>query len=214
MDIRPVLLSLTMVIAVPGSAVAATTHPSLDTQEQSIYRQVNTYRARHGRPALRVSVALTRAATWMSRDMAADDYVDHTDSRGRSFSRRLSSFGYKRARRKAENIAAGESTATATFEPWRESSGHRRNMLSRRYKVIGIARAYNADSTFGWYWTLDSAAPAIAVRCAAESWCVGFVTRPIVRRSPCAAPTTRLAAVWPPTAASSGPSCETPPRRA
>lgn len=167
MNIRPALLTLACVLAAPGSAIAATARPALDTQERSLCQQINTYRAQHGLGALRVSVALTRAATWMSRDMASSDYMDHTDSLGRSFSRRMSSFGYRRSNRKAENIAAGEATARAAFAQWRSSPGHRRNLLSRSYKVIGISRAYNADSMFGWYWTTDfgSTRDRRAMRC-------------------------------------------------
>jgi uncharacterized protein YkwD len=28
-------------------------------------------------------------------------------------------------------------------------------MLSSRYKAIGIGRAYDAGSQYGWYWTAD-----------------------------------------------------------
>lgn len=35
------------------------------------------------------------------------------------------------------------------------SSGHNQNMLNPNYRVIGIARAYDAASSYGWYWTTD-----------------------------------------------------------
>jgi hypothetical protein len=55
----------------------------------------------------------------------------------------------------AENIAAGNSTAQATFEQWRNSSGHNANMLHSNMRTIGIGRAFVAGSPYGWYWTTE-----------------------------------------------------------
>jgi len=43
--------------------------------------------------------------------------------------------------------------ATATFDQWRNDPPHRAGMLRAKFKVIGIGRAYGADSMLGWYWT-------------------------------------------------------------
>ena len=54
--------------------------------------------------------------------MARKDYFDHTDSLGRSFSRRISAFGYTGATR-GENIAAGtDGSARAMFSQWKNSA--------------------------------------------------------------------------------------------
>lgn len=42
------------------------------------------------------------------------------------------------AKASGENIAAGSSTAAATMNQWMNSSGHRANIMSSRYKTIGI----------------------------------------------------------------------------
>ena len=52
----------------------------------------------------------------------------------------------------AENIAAGNSTAQATFNQWQNSPGHNANMLNSSYIVIGIGRA-TGGGTYGTYWT-------------------------------------------------------------
>jgi hypothetical protein len=54
-----------------------------------------------------------------------------------------------------ENLAAGISTGSETFELWRNSPGHNANMLNPNYVVAGVAAVFNQDSTYGWYWTLD-----------------------------------------------------------
>lgn len=132
----------------------ATADPVLDAQEKALCKLVNAYRAQHGRAPLKVSVALTRAAEWMSKDMARNDNLDHTDSKGRSFSTRLTAFGYHGATR-AENIAGGDAAAAETLAQWKASPPHNANLLGAKYKVIGVGRAHDADSLLGWYWTAD-----------------------------------------------------------
>jgi hypothetical protein len=64
-----------------------------------------------------------------------------------------------------ENLAAGNSDAQSAFNQWLtacdpDASGtctyaHKMNMLNGGFKAIGIGRAYNASSTYKWYWTTD-----------------------------------------------------------
>jgi len=129
-------------------------NPRLDAQEKALCKAINVFRAQHGKPPLKVSVALTRAAEWMSHDMANHDNFDHVDSRGRDFDERMEAFGYHPAT-KAENIAAGSSSAAATLAQWKASPPHKANLLRSSLKVMGVGRARNLDSTFGWYWTAD-----------------------------------------------------------
>ena len=128
--------------------------PKLDAQEKALCKAINAFRAQHGKPALKVSVALTRAAGWMSRDMAGHDDFDHVDSHGRDFDERMDAFGYG-APTKAENIAAGSSAAADTLAQWKASPPHRANMLRSKLKVMGVGGARNVNSAFEWYWTAD-----------------------------------------------------------
>lgn len=153
MTFRSLALALVCCFAFPASALAA--DPAPDSEERAFCKTINTYRAQNGLPALKLSVSLTKAAKRMALDMASNDNLDHTDSLGRSFSRRISAFGYTGAKR-GENIAGGTNgSAAAMFSMWKSSSAHRKNMLSASYKVIGIGRAYKANTMLGWYWTTD-----------------------------------------------------------
>jgi uncharacterized protein YkwD len=127
---------------------------ALDAEEQAFLGLINTYRAQNGLGPLAVSPAMTRAAAWMSADMASKNYFSHTDSLGRSAFVRLAAFGYA-ASTMAENVAAGNAGAQATFNQWKASPGHNANMLHAGVSAIGIGRAYDASSSFGWYWTTD-----------------------------------------------------------
>src|SRR4051812_15482807 len=104
MTIRPLALALVCCFAFPASALAA--DPTPDSEERAFCKTINTYRAQNGLPALKLSVNLTKAAEWMAADMARNDILDHTDSLGRSFSRRITAFAYTGATR-GENIAGG-----------------------------------------------------------------------------------------------------------
>ncbi len=153
MTIRSLTIALVCCLAFPGAALAA--DPVPDPEERAFCKLINNYRAQNGRTALKLSVNLTRAAEWMAADMARNDNLDHTDSLGRSFSRRISAFGYSGSTR-GENIAGGTNgSAQAMFNMWKSSSTHKKNMLSKSYKVIGIGRSYRASSMLGWHWTTD-----------------------------------------------------------
>jgi uncharacterized protein YkwD len=145
-------LALAGCLGASAAAFAATGDPVLDPQEQAVCTQINAFRASHGLPALKVSAALTRAAKWMSQDMAAHDFFDHVDSRGRDSFPRIRSFGFRNATM-GENLAAGHADAAATFSQWKNEPAHRRGMLQPGFRVIGIGRAYSADTMLGWYWT-------------------------------------------------------------
>ena len=90
----PALALALLTFAVLPAAAASAADPVLDAEEKAFCKQINQYRAQNGRPALRVSVSLTNASKWMSKDMATKNSFSHTDSLGRSFSTRLCAFGY------------------------------------------------------------------------------------------------------------------------
>ncbi len=129
--------------------------PALDSEEQTVLKLINDYRTQNGLNPLRASLALTRSADWMSADMAAKNYFNHTDSVGRDPFVRMTAFGYNYGGYRGENLAAGYSDAARTFNLWRNSPGHNAAMLNANFNVIGISRAYGAASTYKWYWTTD-----------------------------------------------------------
>src|SRR5262249_1074112 len=88
---------------------------ALDAEEQAFLAQINQYRASVGAPPLLASIALTTSSKWLSQDMAAKNYLSHTDSQGRDPFTRMDAFGYTDATSRGENIAAGNGTAADTF---------------------------------------------------------------------------------------------------
>lgn len=47
-----------------------------------------------------------------------------------------------------ENIALGSDPDANPIEIWKNSTGHRRNMLDRDYKYVGVAMASNGNETY------------------------------------------------------------------
>src|SRR5262245_13170306 len=128
---------------------------SIDSEEQAMVSLINDYRAQNGKSQLRISAALTRAAEWMSSDMATKNYFSHTDSQGRDPFARMTSFGYNYPTSRGENLAAGYNDAIRTFNQWKTSPSHNSAMLNGNYNVIGIARVFGSNSTYKYYWTTD-----------------------------------------------------------
>jgi uncharacterized protein YkwD len=157
-----------VVVALAVSAVA-TSSPrpaaALDSEEQAFLTIVNNYRAQHGLGALSLDPQLNSVARWMADDLANNNYFSHTDSLGRDPFQRMDDMGYTYNTWRGENLAAGTVNAQPSFQMWSDSPGHNANMLGEHYTVIGIARAYNANSDFGWYWATEfggATAPAPA----------------------------------------------------
>ena len=151
--------TLALTVAAVPSATVATPHAAqvsgayqADSVECDALRQINAFRKKQGKPALALSATLGDAANHHSEDMAAKNYFSHTLEGGASWEKNIRDFGY-RGDPVGENIAAGQKTAAEVVKAWRTSKGHRKNMLDGDFRAIGIARAYDRDSKYGWYWT-------------------------------------------------------------
>jgi uncharacterized protein YkwD len=147
-----------LLIALAVSALA-TSNPrpaeALDSEEQAFLTIINNYRAQNGLGALSLDPQLNNVARWMADDLANNNYFSHTDSLGRDPFRRMDDMGYTYNTWRGENLAAGTINAQPSFQMWSDSPGHNANMLGEHYTVIGIARAYDANSDFGWYWATE-----------------------------------------------------------
>jgi uncharacterized protein YkwD len=126
--------------------------------EQQVVDLTNEYRRQNGCEPLALSPQLTIAARDHSQDMADNDYFSHNDLFEHNPGWRAQQAGYT-GLAGWENIAAGYPTAADVVSAWYNESppndGHRRNMLNCSLNDIGVGYAYNANSTYGSYWTQD-----------------------------------------------------------
>lgn len=158
-------LGLAAALAVPpGAAFAAPRAPApaappaqdagwcADEEEMAFLELVNGYRARNGLGPLRLSPTLGAAADAHSSEMAANNYFDHTMLGGVSIAENLAAHGYP-GNTYTENIAAGSESAAGTLGQWQGSALHNAALLGGAYEALGIGRAYDPRSGYGWYWT-------------------------------------------------------------
>ena len=113
---------------------------------------VNDARMQAVRAPLIYDARLEDAARAHGQDMAARDFFAHTGSDGSDIGVRLQRVGYAYCFG-AENIAAGHRSLDAVMAGWMQSRGHRKNILHRKARAVGIAR------TEGDHWVMVLAAP-------------------------------------------------------
>ena len=113
---------------------------------------VNRERTRRGMRALRVNRRLSRAAVAHTRDMIERHYFEHVSLAGKDVVDRLLTSGYLGKVRSwlvGENLAWGRGTRSSPRQivvSWLNSPGHRRNMLNRRFREIGIGVVFSTPS--------------------------------------------------------------------
>jgi uncharacterized protein YkwD len=122
---------------------------SITGYEDRVTALTNAEREAAGCAPLAVDERLRTAARGHSHDMAVNDYFSHTSLDGRSPTDRAREAGYSGG--VGENIAMGYRTPEDVMRGWMNSDGHRRNLLSCRYTVIGVGLAYDARGRA--YWT-------------------------------------------------------------
>ena len=100
-----------------------------------VYEITNNYRSLVGVPSLTLDSSLVGAANIRAKEL--NDSFSHTRPNGSSCFTVLSELGISYGTA-GENIAAGYSSSQSVMEGWRFSSGHYQNIISSKFKKIGI----------------------------------------------------------------------------
>jgi uncharacterized protein YkwD len=130
-------------VAVAAASSAPGAAPSIRLARAAVCL-INNRRVQRGMPRLRLNGRLTKAAMWHTHDMVRRSYFDHVSRRGRDVVDRLYGARYLGGRFSwavGENLAWGSGNLGSPrkiVRAWMRSPGHRRNMLDRRYREIGI----------------------------------------------------------------------------
>ena len=154
------VLTVSLSLAAPGAASAAAPCPGADlTPSSENVPQIraatlcllNRERTRRGLKRLTESPSLRKTAQRFSQTMVAQSFFDHVTPGGSTLLNRVkSSTAYLQnvsSWALGENIAWGSgelSTPAQTMKGWMESAGHRHNILSRRFRHVGIGIALGA----------------------------------------------------------------------
>ena len=100
-----------------------------------VYEITNNYRSLIGVSSLTLDSSLVEAANIRAKELS--DSFSHTRPNGSSCFTALSELGISYGTA-GENIAAGYSSSQSVMEGWRSSSGHYQNIISSKFKKIGI----------------------------------------------------------------------------
>ena len=130
----------------PAPAQAHT--PDLAEVEKLVVTYTNEFRQQQGRRPLAVNDKLSKAARYYAGYLARTDRFSHTAD-GKQPSERATQHGYAWSA-VAENIGwaynsdgfTTQELARELFEGWKNSPGHRRNLLGPAVTEIGVAVAY------------------------------------------------------------------------
>ena len=133
------LIGATALVAVPLTQVAEAS-PS-QTYETSVHKNTNAQRAKYDRVKLRGSRCLDTYAERQARRMANKQRMYHQQLGPILQACRLSMVG--------ENVAYGYPNGRAAVTAWMNSSGHRANILNKRYRLIAVGAARDDDGR--WY---------------------------------------------------------------
>jgi uncharacterized protein YkwD len=123
------------------------------SSEQELVTLTNRSRAAAGLKSLKVDSTLRSIARWRSKDMIKRDYFSHDIPGYGSVFDKMSDKGYC-YRLAGENIGwntypDGDATR-AIHEMFMDSSGHRKNILGKKWDRIGIGAYKGADGKKMW----------------------------------------------------------------
>ena len=118
---------------------------------EEVLALVNAERAKVGASALTLDKNLCISATMRALEMDAANFFSHTRPNGQKCYTTMDVCGVSWSA-VAENIAAGQSSASSVMDSWISSSGHYGNIISTNYTKIGIGLSTQYNGEYNYYW--------------------------------------------------------------
>jgi uncharacterized protein YkwD len=157
--------ALLAAVAVTSAATAAPTAPRASGAtrvaqlETDVLLQLNAVRREHGLVALTLSKTLSKAANAHSLQMGALGYFKHESADGSAFWKRVERFYPSKGSRYwavGENLlwSSPDVDAPSAMKLWMASPEHRANILTAKWREIGIS-AVKVAAAPGTYTGLD-----------------------------------------------------------
>jgi uncharacterized protein YkwD len=165
--VEPMLCSVTRraalllcLVALVAALAPATARPAphgtyLGSLHAGLLTELNAVRAAHGLAPLKMNGALGAAARRHSSEMVANAYFQHESPDGSPFWQRVERFYGQTGRGTwsvGENLlwAGGSIDAKKAVVLWMDSPGHRRNILTARWREVGIAAVHSESQAGPW----------------------------------------------------------------
>jgi len=113
--------------------------------EFQLFDLTNAARVHHNVPPVKWESTIRGTAYNHSLDMATQNYFNHTNLSGESPFDRMSEDGidYTVA---GENLAYGQSSSIFAHEGLMNSMGHRKNLLTQEFTLLGVGVAFNEEN--------------------------------------------------------------------
>jgi len=124
---------------------------SMQALQADLLVQINDLRRTHGLVPLRLSTKLSSAARQHSTEMAARGYFAHSSADGSHFDRRIARYypiGRYHFWSVGENLlwSSPDVDAQGALQMWMNSPEHRANLLTARWREIGISAVHSASA--------------------------------------------------------------------
>jgi uncharacterized protein YkwD len=151
------MAALALLLAAAPATARPTRHArALTALEAGVLGDINAFRAHYGLRPLRFSASLEAAARQHSTEMALRGYFAHSSADGSSFDRRIGRYyrmGHSRYWSVGENLlwSSPSVDAAAALQMWENSPPHLENLLTPRWREVGISAVHvaAAPGTYG-----------------------------------------------------------------
>lgn len=113
--------------------------------ELQLFDLTNAARASRGLTVLKWDPEVQKTALSHSKDMAENNYFNHTNLKGESPFDRMED-DQIHFRTAGENLASGQLNSIYAHEGLMNSLGHRKNILHKDFRQLGVGTAFGADN--------------------------------------------------------------------
>jgi uncharacterized protein YkwD len=155
--VTPSIGSGTPVPTVSVKGPASCSYSTSSSYANEVASLINDARTQAGLPALNVNAQLQAAAQGHAIDMACHNLLSHSGSDGSSVGERVAAAGYAASR--SSEIIYGSGYPQTAFDWWMSDPTHRNEILNPYVTDMGVGYAYNDQTAYGSYFTVDFASP-------------------------------------------------------
>ncbi len=143
-------ITLAFTVQQAPAQTSARTMAANNATKAALLKEMNAVRRAHRRAPLRMNAVLSRPALAHSRYLATLGELQHEGADGKPFWVRIYRAGYSKRKAIGENLGmiggcSGVSDHKTMVQMWLESPGHRRNLLAKEFKHVGIAIVSSGD---------------------------------------------------------------------
>ncbi len=149
--VKSALLAAALALAALSADAACAPPKGASALQSELLAHLNAERKARGLPALTLNPALDKAAQGHACDNARRKSTSHVSADGSHLQTRLRRVGYDYMTA-AENTGRGFASGKRAIEWWMNSPGHKKNILLKNVREVGVGIAMSAapDSRLHW----------------------------------------------------------------